>query len=193
MNSTNLDCRENLLTWSTYEYMCCLKTICSPSHPCFSGSLTPCVYLLLLILKSYIFWHMFSAWAIDIFKCLSQSHHFMANRYVNSDRLYFLGLQNHCCGPGSIPGREIKLPQAMQCHQKELSPPPKIYSSAPQGSPTEKEHLFSCERPWQEGVLKQRAGVSKLFSVKGQGINILGLAIQSQAQLLSSVGETICK
>ena len=53
----------------------------------------------------------------------------------------------HCCGPGSIPGREIKLPQAMQCHQKELSPPPKIYSSAPQGSPTEKEHLFSCERP----------------------------------------------
>ena len=28
-----------------------------------------------------------------------QSHHFMANRWgnnVNSDRLYFLGLQNHC-------------------------------------------------------------------------------------------------
>ena len=25
-----------------------------------------------------------------------QSHHFMANRWGNSDRLYFLGLQNHC-------------------------------------------------------------------------------------------------
>ena len=28
-----------------------------------------------------------------------QSHHFMANRWgnnANSDRLYFLGLQNHC-------------------------------------------------------------------------------------------------
>ena len=24
------------------------------------------------------------------------SHHFMANRWGNSDRLYFLGLQNHC-------------------------------------------------------------------------------------------------
>ena len=79
-----------------------------------------------------------------------------------------------------------------QCHQ-ELFPLPKIYSSAPQGSPTGKEHLFSCERPWQEGIFKQRAGISKLFSVKGQGINILGLAIQSQTQLLSSVGETICK
>ena len=31
----------------------------------------------------------------------SQSHHFMANRRVksrNSDRLYFLGLQNYCRG-----------------------------------------------------------------------------------------------
>ena len=26
----------------------------------------------------------------------SWSHHFMANRWGNSDRLYFLGLQNHC-------------------------------------------------------------------------------------------------
>ena len=25
-----------------------------------------------------------------------RSHHFMANRWGNSDRLYFLGLQNHC-------------------------------------------------------------------------------------------------
>ena len=25
-----------------------------------------------------------------------QSHHFMANRWGNSVRLYFLGLQNHC-------------------------------------------------------------------------------------------------
>ena len=25
-----------------------------------------------------------------------QSHHFMANRWGNSDRFYFLGLQNHC-------------------------------------------------------------------------------------------------
>ena len=25
-----------------------------------------------------------------------QSHHFMANRWGNSDRLYFIGLQNHC-------------------------------------------------------------------------------------------------
>ena len=25
-----------------------------------------------------------------------QSHHFMANRWGNSDRLYFGGLQNHC-------------------------------------------------------------------------------------------------
>ena len=25
-----------------------------------------------------------------------QSHHFMANRCGNSERLYFLGLQNHC-------------------------------------------------------------------------------------------------
>ena len=24
------------------------------------------------------------------------SHHFMANRWVNSERLYFGGLQNHC-------------------------------------------------------------------------------------------------
>ena len=24
------------------------------------------------------------------------SHHFLANRWGNSDRLYFLGLQNHC-------------------------------------------------------------------------------------------------
>ena len=24
------------------------------------------------------------------------SHHFMGNRWGNSDRLYFLGLQNHC-------------------------------------------------------------------------------------------------
>ena len=24
------------------------------------------------------------------------SHHFMANRWGNNDRLYFLGLQNHC-------------------------------------------------------------------------------------------------
>ena len=24
------------------------------------------------------------------------SHHFMASRWGNSDRLYFLGLQNHC-------------------------------------------------------------------------------------------------
>ena len=26
----------------------------------------------------------------------SWSHHFMANRWGNSERLYFLGLQNHC-------------------------------------------------------------------------------------------------
>ena len=26
----------------------------------------------------------------------AESHHFMANRRGNSDRLYFLGLQNHC-------------------------------------------------------------------------------------------------
>ena len=25
-----------------------------------------------------------------------QSHHFMANRWGNNERLYFLGLQNHC-------------------------------------------------------------------------------------------------
>ena len=25
-----------------------------------------------------------------------RSHHFMANRWGNRDRLYFLGLQNHC-------------------------------------------------------------------------------------------------
>ena len=25
-----------------------------------------------------------------------QSHHFMANRWGDNDRLYFLGLQNHC-------------------------------------------------------------------------------------------------
>ena len=32
-------------------------------------------------------------------KIVSSSHHFMANRWENSgnnDRLYFLGLQNHC-------------------------------------------------------------------------------------------------
>ena len=37
--------------------------------------------------------------SIQITKIMAWSHHFMANRWGNngnSDRLYFLGLQNHC-------------------------------------------------------------------------------------------------
>ena len=33
---------------------------------------------------------------LNIQKMKIQSHHFMVNRWGNSDRLYFLGLQNHC-------------------------------------------------------------------------------------------------
>ena len=33
---------------------------------------------------------------LNIQKTKIQSHHFMANRWGNSDRLYFGGLQNHC-------------------------------------------------------------------------------------------------
>ena len=33
---------------------------------------------------------------LNIQKMKIQSHHFMVNRWGNSDRFYFLGLQNHC-------------------------------------------------------------------------------------------------
>ena len=29
-------------------------------------------------------------------KIMAPSHHFMANKWANSDRLYFSGLENHC-------------------------------------------------------------------------------------------------
>ena len=29
-------------------------------------------------------------------KIMAPSHHFMANKWANSDRLYFSGFQNHC-------------------------------------------------------------------------------------------------
>ena len=35
-------------------------------------------------------------WINKYFQSIFRSHHFMANRWGNNERLYFLGLQNHC-------------------------------------------------------------------------------------------------